>query len=548
MMGLDFLVESGAGSSMQTSQGRDDSGLLDVFTVIKPGNTKEKVQIFTGGWYQNSPGTRGELEDTAALKVSPLDPRLPMQKNKGSWLEGDCSIAKRRKLGQRIGISCEIPVSPIWELEKGLLALDEDERPMAGSVMEKVSLLEQTAHKSLQKPSFLLTSRPRASSKPSEPLDTSKEHNVVGEIKDAEIREGVEVEDLGEKRVRVMEMVAQLECQKQSFQVLGKLSRTNSWCRKVNRIRLATQTPCDSSPETAVASEKTGEIKEAQCAAVECRVVVSERNIEKGGLQSTRPPSPVLSSAVENEEPAPGLLFFGLQSDRPLSVNKDTVKRQPPLKVDGSIYPMPQTLTHLQDSIGLQPKAPKSPASSEQIQTLHNRGDSVGLALEDVDDEDYLDCQGECCDVEIFHIHAHSSHKFMHVRYKLQQLLEAQSYLLILPHHVLVRILSLLPTHTLAAIKCTCHYLNSIIELYDIRPTDSHWVSEARYHDDPCKQCKKRYRQGDMSLCQWHPKPYCQALPYGPGYWFCCQKTNKDAPGCRTGVHDNRWISPSTCP
>ncbi|AWP15916.1 putative F-box only protein 34 [Scophthalmus maximus] len=61
-----------------------------------------------------------------------------------------------------------------------------------------------------------------------------------------------------------------------------------------------------------------------------------------------------------------------------------------------------------------------------------------------------------------------------------------------------------------------------LIENYGVRPADSLWVCDPRYRDDPCKQCKRRYDRGDVSLCRWHHKPYCQALPYGPGYWMCC--------------------------
>uniref|UniRef100_A0A3B3YGP0 F-box domain-containing protein n=1 Tax=Poecilia mexicana TaxID=48701 RepID=A0A3B3YGP0_9TELE len=134
------------------------------------------------------------------------------------------------------------------------------------------------------------------------------------------------------------------------------------------------------------------------------------------------------------------------------------------------------------------------------------------------------------------------SQDFLRVRQRLQQLLAPQSYLLLLPHHLLVNLLLLLPTQSLAALKCTCSYFKFVIENYSVRPADSLWVSDPRYRDDPCKQCKKRYRPGDVSLCRWHHKPYCQALPYGPGYWMCCHGAQRDAPGCNVGLHDNRWV------
>lgn len=128
------------------------------------------------------------------------------------------------------------------------------------------------------------------------------------------------------------------------------------------------------------------------------------------------------------------------------------------------------------------------------------------------------------------------------MRQRLQQLLEPQPYLSVLPHHLLLKILLLLPTQSLAALKCSCRYFKFIIDNYGVRPADSLWVSDPRYRDDPCKQCKKRYGRGDVSLCRWHHKPYCQALPYGPGYWMCCHGARRDTPGCNVGLHDNRWV------
>ncbi|XP_075701135.1 F-box only protein 34 [Rhinoderma darwinii] len=134
------------------------------------------------------------------------------------------------------------------------------------------------------------------------------------------------------------------------------------------------------------------------------------------------------------------------------------------------------------------------------------------------------------------------SHDFLETRFKIQQLLEPQQYMAFLPHHILVKIFKYLPTRSLAALKCTSSCFKFIIEHYDIRPCDSLWVRDPRYKDDPCKQCKKKYARGDVSLCLWHPKPYCQALPYGPGFWMCCHMSQKESRGCRVGLHDNRWV------
>ncbi|XP_053701013.1 F-box only protein 34 [Synchiropus splendidus] len=135
-----------------------------------------------------------------------------------------------------------------------------------------------------------------------------------------------------------------------------------------------------------------------------------------------------------------------------------------------------------------------------------------------------------------------ASQDFLDKRQRLQRLLEPQPFLSVLPLHLLVQIFQLLPTQSLAALQCTCHYFKFVIQTYGIRPADSLWVSDPRYRDDPCKQCKKRYGRGDVSLCRWHHKPYCQALPYGPGYWMCCHEVRREAPGCNVGLHDNRWV------
>lgn len=131
---------------------------------------------------------------------------------------------------------------------------------------------------------------------------------------------------------------------------------------------------------------------------------------------------------------------------------------------------------------------------------------------------------------------------FLEARRRLQQLLEPQPFLTLLPHHLLLRVLAMLPTRSLAALKCASRYFRLVMDTYGVRPADALWVSDPCYSDDPCKQCKKRCVRGDVSLCRWHSKPFCQALPYGPGYWMCCRSVHKDTPGCKVGLHDNRWV------
>ncbi|XP_078389444.1 F-box only protein 46 [Cetorhinus maximus] len=148
-------------------------------------------------------------------------------------------------------------------------------------------------------------------------------------------------------------------------------------------------------------------------------------------------------------------------------------------------------------------------------------------------------------DASLYCLYRHVSHDFLEIRFKIQRLLEPRQYLLLLPDHVTVKILSYLPTRALAALKCVCHHFKAVIEAYGVRATDSRWNRDPLYRDDPCKQCKKRYERGDVSLCRWHPKPYHHDLPYGRSYWMCCRRKDRETPGCRIGLHDNNWVQPT---
>lgn len=154
-------------------------------------------------------------------------------------------------------------------------------------------------------------------------------------------------------------------------------------------------------------------------------------------------------------------------------------------------------------------------------------------------------CRDAAGDPALCRLYRHVSHDFLEIRFKIQRLLEPRQYMLLLPEHVMVKIFSYLPTQALAALKCSCHYFKSIIETFGVQATDSRWNRDPLYRDDPCKQCKKRYERGDVSLCRWHPKPYHLDLPYGRSYWMCCRRAEREAPGCRTGLHDNNWVHPA---
>ncbi|XP_034381127.1 F-box only protein 34 [Cyclopterus lumpus] len=203
----------------------------------------------------------------------------------------------------------------------------------------------------------------------------------------------------------------------------------------------------------------------------------------------TTPPSGEAQGAPPPEEPLPGLLFLSASQPRPSTARRDSGSQSERRAADG--------------------------ASEEEEEV-------AGVTL----------CRS-----------ASVSQDFLSLRRRLQRLLEPRPLLAALPPHLLLRVLLLLPTRSLAALKCSCRYFLFVIDHYGVRPADSLWVSDPRYRDDPCKQCKRRGGGGgDVTPCRWHHKPYCQAMPGGPGFWMCCRGARRDAPGCNVGLHDNRWV------
>lgn len=202
----------------------------------------------------------------------------------------------------------------------------------------------------------------------------------------------------------------------------------------------------------------------------------------------------------------------------------------------------------------------QSPRGSEEDGTAKTSGSGTGLCSldcannnspgsgvavgsgEHVTQPDSPGVGDDCSDPSLCRLYRHVSHDFLEIRFQIQRLLEPRQYMLLLPDHIMVNIFSYLPTRSLAALKCTCHYFKALIETYGVRAVDSRWNQDPLYRDDPCKQCKRQYERGDVSLCRWHPKPYHHDLPYGRSYWMCCRRTDKDTPGCRVGLHDNNWV------
>ncbi|KAM6933434.1 F-box only protein 46 [Xenentodon cancila] len=211
--------------------------------------------------------------------------------------------------------------------------------------------------------------------------------------------------------------------------------------------------------------------------------------------------------------------------------------------------PPPGQLFFLQPSRGPEEDAKaKSTGSGSGMCSLdcaNNNSPGAGLTVgsgERTTRPDSPSVGEDCSDPSLCRLYRHVSHDFLEIRFQIQRLLEPRQYMLLLPDHIMVNIFSYLPTRSLAALKCTCHYFKALIETYGVRAVDSRWNQDPLYRDDPCKQCKRQYERGDVSLCRWHPKPYHHDLPYGRSYWMCCRRTDKDTPGCRVGLHDNNWV------
>uniref|UniRef100_A0A087XVM4 F-box protein 46 n=1 Tax=Poecilia formosa TaxID=48698 RepID=A0A087XVM4_POEFO len=211
--------------------------------------------------------------------------------------------------------------------------------------------------------------------------------------------------------------------------------------------------------------------------------------------------------------------------------------------------PPPGQLFFLQSPRGpeddITAKTSGSGAGMCSLDCANNNSPGTGVTVGSVERATRPDSPGvreDCSDPSLCRLYRHVSHDFLEIRFQIQRLLEPRQYMLLLPDHIMVNIFSYLPTRSLAALKCTCHYFKALIETYGVHAVDSRWNQDPLYRDDPCKQCKRQYERGDVSLCRWHPKPYHHDLPYGRSYWMCCRRTDKDTPGCRVGLHDNNWV------
>ncbi|XP_060735613.1 F-box only protein 34 [Tachysurus vachellii] len=567
------LLSSSTGMENEASlgiyQGEDGEGSLDIWAVIKPGNTKEKIAIFTAQKCSHI-ATGGNDKASDKLEIT-TDFRTVSMKNKGCW-DGDWSMAKRRKrsgnLDKSIGVT---PPAQKSEFCTALLNANKNSNASSGiaeeivktdgedggkmiSVVEMVAYLEQRAsdqHVDLKRPSL------RSSST----ITLSKGLALLPQAEQA--LKGPQLPEVNEEEesVRVLDMVAKLESQclsRQGVREGGDLSRNNSLRRRVGRVLLTGSEPYSAVLPSQVAlpslpqdkradshTEQVGSDVDKHRAPPEAHVPVQSEHF---ALRDRNVPEQETCVKVDSinslctlanqgssetheciEEPLPGMLFFAQapREQRCYSISKN--------------ISISQNTEHSSNDQKNEQRGAPLHALEPPPAGVAFREENIDK-LEDVHDLEEMEEEFGGSNRSPVPLRRLVSHEFLETRFKIQLLLEPQQYMAFMPHHIIVKIFSLLPTESLAALKCSCHYFKFIIESYGVRPADSRWVSDPRYKDDPCKQCKKRYGRGDVSLCRWHHKPYCQALPYGPGYWMCCRGAHKDTPGCNVGLHDNQWV------
>ncbi|NXA76247.1 FBX34 protein, partial [Thryothorus ludovicianus] len=576
-------------------QGEEGEGPLDVWAVVKPGNTKEKIAFFAA--QQGGGNAR-----TGSMKIKStwdIDGRTAKRRKKSVDLKkAKIQLERMREANAR----CSQPEPFACGIEHCSVHSGGDggDGAFPGrslSVIEMVAFLEQRA-------SALLADCAKACAAPSatrlsaQPRPALPEPFPPGEAERGEAQ--------GEP-VRVLDMVARLESEclrRQSEREAGGLSRNNSFRRNVGRVLLAgTQPEAEAGKGVPAQGDGLGEAEVgygARCgtelwdgAAPAQRPFPSGLDTRVGNVNSglahavlamaagrseaaarAEPPRALLSPCPAAARPPPEPLqsknaTVDCTSKEPVMFPKHPARKEP-LCISISVTKTEEGCRKEKLSSSGEDSLPgrlfflqgEQPAAQEQQPRPESTQEKPGEVAQK-EDEDALASGRSCVRssvptepsapsvpptegalqvLDASCLKRQVSHDFLETRFKIQQLLEPQQYMAFLPHHIIVKIFGLLPTRSLVALKCTCYYFKFIIEYYNIRPADSRWVRDPRYREDPCKQCKKKYVKGDVSLCRWHPKPYCQALPYGPGYWMCCHRSQKGIPGCKLGLHDNHWV------
>ncbi|XP_042320567.1 F-box only protein 34 [Sceloporus undulatus] len=609
------IKERRAAQPATIHQGDDGEAPLDIWAVVKPGNTKEKVAFF------------------AAQQCN--DNRVSSMKNKSSW-DIDGRATKRRKKSLDIKkakihlermretsgrcyqpepFACSVEhcsVHNVNEVGEGGFP----GRPL--SVVEMVAFLEQrtsvllaSCTKNCPSASAMIRfpGQPKAVA-PSAPGSFPALGADEAPSEEVPCRGGGSSGDGGPQAepVRVLEMVAKLESQclrRQSEREAGSLSRNNSFRRNVGRMLLVSGTAPESSADNASvgilhqeehggkegdepwklkhSSPTEDSVWEGPSAgqpslSASAPRVANDLQLDQGDPDTsgswcdpqniTGPPLPSTYPAVAQACPHSlcsnnAAFHYTPQEPITLSDSNPNIHMRESITIrisaartdkgcsksqrssssfgedtlPGRLFLLFSECEITQEHLQLEEVVPTEECQTdEQEREPHTVNCISGEFPELSSEESALQTLGSSA------LKRQRSHDFLETRFKIQQLLEPQQYLAFLPHHIIVKIFGLLPTRSLVALKCTCGYFKFIIEYYNIRPADSRWVRDPRYREDPCKQCKKKYSRGDVSLCRWHPKPYCQALPYGPGYWMCCHRSQKSVPGCKLGLHDNHWV------
>lgn len=592
-------------------QGEEGEGPLDIWAVVKPGNTKEKIAFFAAHQYSNRIGSM-------KIKSSwDIDGRVTKRRKKsGDLKKAKVQLERMRELNSR----CYQPEPFACGIEHCSVHYVSDSgdgvytgRPL--SVIQMVAFLEQRASALLASCAKTCTSVPaivKLSGQSRGVPPAPEPFSAPGACEEPTEKGSPEAGKPQSEPVRVLDMVARLESEclkRQNQREPGSLSRSNSFRRNVGRVLLTNGAQADEdktkkgtveAPESQVDSMQSVSVCGGPSRADRC---------SSGGQtwDDTSQGCPSLPAGVsfhtDNEELEPGQQTAMKNSNRydvemtdeldtlpfsshaylqatesstdaidclsrefvpPTHQNPDPrrkeslcisisvakIEKEQPSGFSSLEEPLPGMLfflkpgqdqaegSHLSESTAQESsEASQLPEAAEGADASTERGASAEPVLPPVPA-----VESALLVLEASSWRKQVSQDFLETRFKIQQLLEPQQYMACLPHHIMVKIFRLLPTRSLVALKCTCCYFKFIIEYYNIRPADSRWVRDPRYREDPCKQCKKKYVKGDVSLCRWHPKPYCQALPYGPGYWMCCHRSQKGFPGCKLGLHDNHWV------
>ncbi|KAM5241713.1 F-box only protein 34 isoform 2-T2 [Hipposideros larvatus] len=593
-------------------QGEEGEGPLDIWAVVKPGNTKEKIAFFAAHQCSNRIGSM-------KIKSSwDIDGRATKRRKKsGDLKKAKIQLERMREVNSRCyqpePFACGIEHCSVHYVS------DSGDSVYAGrplSVVQMVAFLEQRASALLASCAKNCTNAPamvRFSGQSRGVPPASEPFSAPGACEEPTERGNPEVGEPQSEPIRVLDMVARLESEclkRQSQREPGSLSRNNSFRRNVGRVLLANGTQADESktnkgaleaPDTQVNPVESGSVDCGPSRVDSCSlkgdqawdgaprgcpslpagvsfhrdsavlepdqqtavknsnrydVEMTEELVEAPFLPRTCPQAIELpTDAVDcmsrelvpltshnpdqrrNESVCISIAVSKVEKDQPCSLKSC----EDPLP--GMLFFLPQG-QHQSDCSQLNESTIKESSQADQLEDPAEAGSA---SKEKSVSADSFVPPASPAESTVLVLEASSwkkqvSHDFLETRFKIQQLLEPQQYMAFLPHHIMVKIFRLLPTKSLVALKCTCCYFKFIIEYYNIRPADSRWVRDPRYREDPCKQCKKKYVKGDVSLCRWHPKPYCQALPYGPGYWMCCHRSQKGFPGCKLGLHDNHWV------